>query len=190
MGLDIHAVNNKFRFNKDGELRKGSMYYDNSRTASGYSYYRIFREHFISWLTQGDMNSFDDVYKYCSFTRERGAWYDRDTYEVLTKPSQIQKEDDVELRTVENAIADDIELEAYFDMLGRMKKEYPKLYDAFPMLFHSDCEGYIPYKQLKAVVPHLRRWAETDGCGYKEYIKDYLNSCEIAILNKGKLYYN
>lgn len=179
MGLTLTAVNKNYGYTKDGEERKRNK--DYFSTDTGYGAYKFFREDFMSFLTNGSISTFDEL-----FTRffPNGYWYN-EKYVVL-----------VNLNDFEEANRSNPKVLDYLDRLDLIKDKYPKLYDCFAFVTHNDCEGEMPYEQLVLLVPHLKEYHEQTGktWGYSgwgyDWVQDLIECCEETIKHKGKIWFS
>lgn len=178
MGLTIIAVNKNYGFKKDGKEKKNNKEYNSTET--GYFSYKSFREDFMSYLTNKEINTFEELFS--DFFPE--------CYWIKENQQVIMNVDDFEEKKKNKPKVLD-----YLKKLELLKEKYPNLYDCFAFIVHCDCEGEIPFQQLVPLVPHLEEYHKQTGrkWGYSgwdyDWVQELIDCCNETINHNGKLYF-
>ena len=191
MGLSLYYATKDYEYSYETDAYKGScdLSFD-----IGYVGYKIFRDKLLQFATNGLANGdslfIDGIIKNSNkmtmfMTEEEQknllcyCWYSDDKgYKVIMNKEDFNNEE------ITN------EKQEYLDKLEKIKKLYPKVYDLYPFVFHSDCEGYILKDQVINVLPILKECKQANYLK-NEYDKDFLDflivTIEKVIKTNGKL---
>ena len=189
MGLCISARSSDYKYiynyneetQEDEETEIGEDYYCDADI--GYIGFKNFRDKLVEFATNGKFtdianDKYDDGEPLC------WAFYDDETYQIGIDKN-IFTEEDLKKESIKK----------YLNKLNHMKENYPKLYQIFPFIAHSDCEGEVPYEQVLSAYPIIKEFYEVDKTNYGYWGKEYnfteclLKTFETVIEKKGKLYF-
>lgn len=180
MGLCIRAVSADYHYDEKIQDNVGEEYSD---VDIGYIGFKLFRDSLVKYASNGRFNdSYKD--KYDDGTHLCGNFYNDNDLRVCINEEDFTKED------LENGGED---LKIYFNKLNHMKKNYPKLYQVFPLFSHHDTEGEIPLEHCKMILPVIKEFYEHDkhNYGYSgwdyNFTEELINVLETAINHGGKL---
>ena len=177
MGLSIMAVNKNYGFTKCGDDKKKNETFGS--TDIGYIGYKIFRDNLIKFASDGRILSIDELELFFN----KSYFHNDKTFKIALESDFATEE-----------LKDD-KVQAYIEKLKKIKSIYPKVYDIIPLVLHCDCEGEIPFSQIKPILPILNDFHKYDKSNYgysgREYnfTEDLIEVIEEAIKNKGKLYF-
>lgn len=165
MGLDILGVSSDYMHeytDNDDEIEIGETY---GSTYISYSGYSTFRDALIRYCTDGHISSIGSNYfgmpLACCF-------YDDKTYAVAFNPECFTQEEIMNNQEVSN----------YVLKLKCLQKDYPKLYNIYDFVCHSDCEGEVPVDTCERLLPILTEFIDTfEECkekfNYAEWVVDF-----------------
>ena len=169
MEVILKSVSKYFRFDENGK-EVGQVF---SSIKTGLGSYSCFREELIKYVTNGKISKLNEIY--CD-TELCLCWYKDKTMEVVLQTNADEE------------VLNDI---LYIAKLNKMKKEFSKLYDIYPLIAHPVGEGEMRTNQLKKVLPILKEFRKsiTDIKKYK-WIDEFIKGIEIIIKKDGKLLFN
>lgn len=191
MGLSLYYATKDYKYDYETDTYIGNC--DLSFNI-GYMSYKIFKDKLLEFATNGMVNGdslfINDIFKksdklpmFMNNEEQKSllsyCWYSNDNgYKVVMTAQDFSNEEITS------------EKKEYLDKLEKIKQICPKLYNLYPFVFHSDCDGYICKEQLVGVLPILKE------CKMAEYLKeDYgkkfldflIETIEKVIKTDGKL---
>lgn len=184
MCLTLRAVSNGYHYSKTKEDVVGKEY--GLSTDIGYGGFCAFRIALAAFASNGKFSdAFNDVYD--DGTKLIEAFMNDSTLQICVDGEDFAAEDSTSRQE---------KTKAYKAKLAHMKDAYPKLYQVFPLVAHCDCEGEMPYKQCKMILPVIKEFYEQDNRNYGypclgyNFTEELIDILEEAVSHKGKLYFS
>lgn len=197
MGLTLTAVSADYGYTEDREEIIGEEYLS---TDIGYGGFKNFRDALLRMVSGGAATDNN-----CLFLRKKFipsgdmffqchkpqtdylvyCFYDNKTKVVLTGSEGLD-EDDLKNEKVVN----------YLKKLEDLKESYPKVFDIYPFIAHTDCEGEMPLDQCEKLLPLVKEFysANKGHYGYSgmdyNFTEDFIAILEEVVSHKGKLWFS
>ena len=187
MGLDFKAVNKNYGYKVNGDDRKNNKRFADA--SMGYIGFMRFRTELAKF------------YGLNNFYQSDGINSSKDSFLGSFGTYFLNGKDDGLIWKREQADVGDKDhkdFDSYLKKLDSLKEK--RWFDLLPILLHSDCDGELPYRDVKIMkdkiiefLKHTKENGHTFGYGGRDYEcfeEDFPRVLEETVKNKGKIIFS